>query len=205
MQTVKLEVESRETSGKGPARQMRLAGKVPANFYGRGVKNASLAVSPKALRVAVSGEMGVNSLLGLTIDGKEHACLLSEFQIHPVTRDILHVDFRKVEADRKVNVEVPLVFSGKPKGIVLGGKLRQVFGKVPVRCLPSQIPAQIEHDVTPLLLEDIVRVRDLSLPEGVEVRYRETQTLGGVYGNKKKAEEAEAAAAEADAAAAKKK
>lgn len=193
MQTVKLKADSRDTSGKGAARRMRANGLVPAVFYGRGAETRSLAVSPKALVEALSGELGKNSVLELDVDGTAVKALLADYQLHPVTRAVLHADFKAVVEDRPVQVEVPLEFVGKAKGIVMGGRLRQVFLKVPVTCLPSQIPAKITHDVTELNVEDIVRVSDLALPEGITVRLRPAQTLGGVYGNRKSAADEEEA------------
>jgi large subunit ribosomal protein L25 len=66
----------------------------------------------------------------------------------------------------------------------MGGKLRQVFLKLPVRCLPKDIPARLTHDVTELMIDDLVRVEQLELPEGVTVRLGPKQTLGGVYGGR---------------------
>ncbi len=202
METIKLNVEPRDKHGKGAARQLRSAGKAPAVFYGKDVGTLSVTVSPKELMEAVSGDMGINSLLGVELDGKQHVCLLADYQVHPVSRELLHADFMKVDDTRKVNVQVPLEFVGRAKGIVMGGRLRQVYRKLPVTCLPSNIPAKLTHDVSDLDIEDIVRVRDLQLPEGVEVRYAQAQTLGGVYGSRKKAtdeedEKAEGAKAEA--------
>lgn len=194
MQTVKLKADSRDTSGKGAARRLRASGLVPAVYYGRGAETRSLSVSPKALVEALSGELGKNSVLELEVDGTPVRALLADYQLHPVTRAVLHADFKAVVEDRPVQVEVPLEFAGKAKGIVMGGRLRQVFPKVPVTCLPGQIPAKITYDVSELNVEDIVRVSDLTLPDGVAVRLRPTQTLGGVYGNRKSAADEEEAA-----------
>src|SRR5690606_11995953 len=179
--------------GKGAARRLRSKGLVPAVFYGRGAENRPLAISPKALREAIAGEMGLNTVLELELDGASFKTLLAEYQLHPVTRDVLHADFLRVDDDLAVEVDVALVFQGKAKGIVMGGKLRQVFLKVPVRCLPSKIPAKLTYDVSDLDIDSIVRARDLSAPEGVELRLKPAQTLGGVYGSRRgqKGEEGE--------------
>jgi large subunit ribosomal protein L25 len=104
-----------------------------------------------------------------------------------------------------VNVEVPLEFVGKAKGIIMGGNVRQVFLKLPVRCLPANIPAKLTYDVSGLDVEDTVMVSELTLPQGVTVRLRPSQTVGGCFGNRRKAgddaEEETAAAAGGDAAA----
>jgi large subunit ribosomal protein L25 len=206
MEAIKVQAEERQASGKGNSRQLRTSGKIPAVFYGKGKGTTSLAVSPKELKAAVSGAFGVNTVIELEFGGQTHRTLLLDYQYHPVSRELLHADFYSFDEDRKVDVEVPLELTGKAKGIVLGGRLRQVFLKLPVRCRATDIPAKITHDVTELGVEDMFRVKDLALPSGVEVRYPANQTLGGVYGNRRRggeeegAEEGAAAAAPAAAA-----
>lgn len=202
MEAIKVQAEERQTNGKGAARQLRNVGKIPAVFYGKGKTTTSLAVSPKELKAAVSGAFGVNTVIELEFGGKTHRTLLLDYQYHPVTRDLLHADFYSFDEDRKVDVEVPLELTGKAKGIVLGGRLRQVFLKVPVRCRATDIPAKITHDVTELGVEDMFRVKDVVLPSGVEIRYPANQTLGGVYGNRRRAGEEEGEEGAAPAAAA---
>ncbi len=185
MQTIKLKAEIRNDRGKGAARQLRAGGLVPAVYYGRGAETVALTVSPKELREAMSGEMGKNALIELDLGGEPVKTLMTEYQVHPVTRDLLHADFLKVEDNREVDVEVPLVFVGKAKGTVMGGRLRQVFREVPVRCLPGNIPAKLTYDVTEMQIEDVLRAEALPLPEGVKIRLKPAQTLGGVYGSRR--------------------
>lgn len=187
MQTVKLQAQTRDQSGKGSARQLRRDGQIPGVFYGKGVPTRSLTLSPKELVEAVSGEMGLNVLIDLELDGQSYRSLVADYQYHPVTRQLLHADFRAINEQTPVNVEVPLELVGRAKGIVAGGKLQVVFRKVPIRCLPQQIPAKIVHDISELDIEQTFTVADLKLPEGVQVRYPAAQTLGGVYGSRKRA------------------
>ncbi len=191
MQTVKLETSTRPESGKGHARRLRQAGRIPAVLYGKGIATQSLSVEPKELEHAWAGELGQNVVLHLQIDGKEQAVQAVDYQVHPVTRALLHVDFQAVSESEPVLVQVPLEFVGKPKGLVMGGTLRKVYRKVPVKCLPSQIPARLAHDVSSLEIEDSVSVADLALPEGVSVSLPPNQRLGGVYGSRRRAGGAE--------------
>ncbi len=184
METVKLNAETREKNGKGAARQMRAKGLVPAVCYGRGSDTIALKVSPKALREALSGELGVNSIIELQLDGQSIRTMVADYQYHPVSRELLHADFKRIDDARAVKVDVPLELVGKAKGIVMGGRLRQVFRKVPISCLPNNIPAKLTFDVTELMIDDLIRVDQLKLPEGVEVRLKPAQTLGGVYGGR---------------------
>jgi large subunit ribosomal protein L25 len=204
METAKLQAENRLKSGKGVSRQLRLVGKIPAVFYGKDEPTRSLAVSPKALLAAMSGELGINQVIQLDIEGQTHLSIVADYQYHPVTRSLLHADFYKVDDTTLVDIEVPLEVTGKAKGLVVGGRLRTVFRKVPVRCLPQNIPAKVIHDVTDLDIEQHFTAGDLKLPEGVEVRIPKGQTLGGCYGHRKTAEDlAEEAKAETPAAAGK--
>lgn len=191
MQAIKLQAQERATSGKGAARQLRAAGQIPAIFYGKGKTTTALTVSPKDLKAAVTGEFGVNTVIELEFGGQSYPTLLVDYQYHPVTRELLHADFYNFDDERPVEVEVPLELVGKAKGIVLGGRLRQVFARLPIRCRAKNIPAKLTHDVSDLGVEDMFRVKDLTLPEGVEVRYPPNQTLGGVYGSRRKAGEEE--------------
>lgn len=197
METIKLQAESRTTSGKGNARRLRATGRIPAVVYGAKAEAKSLSVAPDELRTALSGEFGLNSLLNLEVDGTSTRVLLADYQMHPLSREMLHADFFAVREDVKLKIDVPLEFTGKPKGAVLGGRLRQVYRKVPVRCLPAHIPAKVAYDVTELMIDDTVRVSDLTLPEGVEVVYPQQQTLGGLYGARVRVEEEKTDAAEA--------
>lgn len=187
MESIKLQAEERQQGGKGVARRLRTAGKIPAVFYGKGKATRALAVSPKDLVAAVSGEFGVNGVIELSIGSESFQTVLRDYQYHPVTRELLHADFFSLDEQRPIEIQVPLELEGKAKGIILGGRLRQVFLKLPVRCLAKDIPAKIVFDVSDLGVDELFRVKDLTLPEGVEVLYPPNQTLGGVYGSRRQA------------------
>jgi large subunit ribosomal protein L25 len=169
MEPQTLNIETREERGKGPARQLRAAGSVPGVFYGRGVEPAAISMSPKQLRQLLGGSHGRNTLLQVTVAGTQHLALVKDIQVHPVTREIEHVDLYKVELDRTVDVKVPFTTAGRARGVVAGGELNKVFREVPVRCTPDKIPASIHYDVTNMDLGDLLKVKNLELPEGVSV------------------------------------
>ncbi|HEX2735578.1 MAG TPA: 50S ribosomal protein L25 [Polyangiaceae bacterium] len=200
METVKIKTESRNKTGKSVARDLRRRGLMPAVFYGPGVATRSLSVSPKELLEAVTGEYGLNRLLELDLADGAKKALLTDYQYHPVTRELLHADFVQVDDQREVNVDVPFELTGKAKGTVMGGTVRQVFLKLPVRCLPGNIPAKLTHDVSALDVDETVAVENLTLPAGVTIRLKATQTVGGCYGARRRPGDEEAEAAEAGAA-----
>ncbi|MCC6214314.1 MAG: 50S ribosomal protein L25 [Polyangiaceae bacterium] len=214
MELRKIEATPRTAAGKGGARRLRAEGKIPAVAYGAELAPESIAVSPRELVEVISSELGRNTPIELAVEGAaSRTVLVREYQYHPVSRELLHVDFMQIHLDRAVEVEVPLELTGKPQGIAKGGTLRQVYRKLPVACLPSLIPVKLTHDVTELDLDDTVTTAGLSLPAGVVVRLPPAQTLAAVVSESKRGAEGEgegegapgapaAAAAPADAKAA---
>jgi large subunit ribosomal protein L25 len=206
MSTNTLVATIRHQGGKGPSRRLRADGKIPAVAYGAQLPATALAVSPKELRRLLSGEHGLNTVVELEVDGKlKMHTLVVDYQIHPVTRAILHADFKKIDLDQTVDVEVTLELVGKSAGVTAGGELHQIFKKLPVRCRPAQIPVKLVHDMTAVELEQAAHVKDLKLPEGVEVLLPGERTIATVYTAKKRKDEEEAtpAAGAAPAAGAK--
>jgi large subunit ribosomal protein L25 len=203
MQTTKLNAETRTINGKGAMRRLRNNGKIPAVSYGKGIATEQIAVSPKEIVAILATERGRNTLIELEIPGgRNRQVLLADFQYHPVTRSLLHADFLEVQENQQVDVDVPFEVTGKPKGVVAGGILRQVYRKLPLSCIPSKIPVKITHDVTELDIDDAVAAKLLALPEGVTVRLPPEQTVVSVTTEKKKMDDAEAPAPGAAGAAA---
>ena len=194
MTTNTLVASLRPQGGKGPSRRLRAEGKIPAVAYGADIAATSLAVSPKELKRLLSSEHGLNTVVELEVDGKvKMHTLVVDYQVHPVTRAILHADFKKIDLDKPVDVEVALELVGKSVGVTAGGELHQIFKKLPVRCRPAQIPVKLVHDITELALDQAAHVKDLNLPEGVEVLLPPERTIATVYTAKKRKDEDEAA------------
>lgn len=196
MEAQTLSAEVRNESGKGPARQLRARGMIPAIFYGPGTEPTKLAVSPAALEKVLSGEYGRNQLIELATGSEKRLALVRDLAIDPVTRAILHADFYGVARDRKVNAIVPFDSQGRALGVQRGGFLRKLFRELPVRAFPQDVPSMIVVDVSNLDLGGVVRVQDLALPAGVEVTYpAERRVLLIDAKERKQAEEEEAAPA----------
>jgi large subunit ribosomal protein L25 len=203
MQIIKLTASQRQGNGKGGARKIRSSGKIPAIAYGRGQAARSLSVLPAELEQVLKSERGRNTVVELAVEGADKlTVLLREFQHHPLTRELLHADFVQIALDQPVTVDVPLEVTGKAAGVVLGGTLRQVYRKLPVRCLPEKIPVKLVTDVTALGLDEHIATKDLALPEGVEVLLPPGQTLVAIVHEKAPPEEEAAPAAGAGGAAA---
>jgi large subunit ribosomal protein L25 len=164
----RLEAVKRDTFGKNEARRLRARGHIPAVLYGGvavdGKPEATpIAVDPKALMGILRGESGVNTLIGLKVGSEDVKVLMREYQVDPLTRRLLHVDFYRIAMDKMLVVKVPVTVKGEAKGIKQqGGLLDIVHREVEVECLPSDIPEHIEVDVTDLMLGQAIRLRDVA-------------------------------------------
>src|SRR2546429_2098717 len=164
-QIVSLTASTRQSTGKGAARQARFRGEIPAVIYGRGRETQPLAVESKALEKALTGVEPASTIIELAVDGKTVRTLIREIQRHPVRPDIIHVDFYEIHAAEKVKLKVPVHLVGAPDGVRnAGGVLDQVTREVEIEVLPENIPDRVELDVNALKIGDSLHVRDLSIP-----------------------------------------
>lgn len=172
MEFIELKANVRTTTGKGPARALRRAGKVPAVLYGPKADTVLLSVGfidvEQALKKSAIGQVFVNLVIQNGNITARHA-MIKELQIHPVSRNYLHVDFYEIAMDRKIRVRVPVVTKGKPRGVELGGMLQVVRRELKVLCLPQEVPEAIEVDVTELDIGDSIHVEEIPLEGDVEI------------------------------------
>jgi len=198
-----LEAQVRDTFGKNEARRTRAAGRVPAVVYGAAsaAKTAertaqAIAVDPKALLKILHS--GANTLISLKVDGSESKVLVKEYQLDPITHAVLHADFFKVAMDKMIQVTIPVVVRGESKGVKQqGGILEFVRREIEVECLPADIPDHVEVDVTELMVNQGVRIRDVATsPKWKPVTDGETMLVHVILA---KAEESAAATTEAAA------
>ena len=197
-----IEAKSRNTSGKGPARRTRAEGLVPGTVYGKHLdKPFNIAVNGKELRAAINTPKKLNTVLGLKVDGKEHAVLVKDYQLEPVTKELLHADFIAVRENEQVKVKLPLVLTGKSIGVAEGGILSQMRRELEVWSLPGAIPLNIEVDVTPMKIASALHINDVKLPAGITVKTHVNFTIAVVTAPEvEKAAEPTTAAAAAPAA-----
>lgn len=171
MDQAELNVEVREKSGKGVARKLRVAGKLPAVVYGKDLEPTAITVDPKELDAAISGEAGANTLITLKgaaeLAGK--VVILKDADIHPLRRDMISADFHAINLTEKALFMVPVNIVGTAVGQKEGGTLQLVRNELEVYCLPTQVPQAIDIDVTALEIGDTVHIEEVVAPEGVEL------------------------------------
>lgn len=203
-----IEVFEREEQGKNASRRLRARKMIPAVVYGGGRDPVGVEVDPRPVEAVIASEKGRNSLIQLKVGGRElrRRVLLRDVQRHPVTEQLLHADFVRVEMDQVVSATVPIELVGTPLGVKdEGGAVDFVNRSIEVRCLPGDIPAVLQIDISGLHVGQHLEAADVPLPENIELLTAPTDTICTVYGKKAadaaaEAEEAEEAAAEEGAA-----
>lgn len=166
METVKIVGKKRDIGKKKHTRALRNSGAIPCVIYG-GEENVhfstvvndvkSLIYTPDFKKAEVE------------IDGTNHKCVVKEIQFHPVSDEVIHIDFQKLIPGKKVTAEIPMHIQGTAPGIIEGGVLRKKMRKIRVKSDAASLVHEIIVDVSALHLGDIARVSDLEKPEGVQI------------------------------------
>ena len=168
MAEVVLAAEVGRPVGSRAVRRLRREGKVPGVVYGHGTEPVPVSVVGRELRVALTGEAGVNQLLSLDTGSATYLTLAREMQRHPVAQTVTHVDFVIVRRDEVISADVPIVLVGEAIEVHHGdGLVEQQMFTLPINALPADIPSSLEADISELTIGGQVRVSDLTLPAGV--------------------------------------
>ena len=182
----KLNVDIRKEHGTSAARRARLQNKVPAVVYHSGVDAIPLSVDKISLNKALrTGQM----IFEVNVEDKDQFVLVKEIQYHPVTDEIIHIDFQKVKEDEKISLEVAVRSSGEAQGVKLGGLLVQMLNSVTIKCKPAEIPEFLEIDVTDMEMNTNLFVKDITLPSDVEMLTAEDIAVVSVQEPKQEKEE----------------
>jgi large subunit ribosomal protein L25 len=161
---------ARTDEGRGACRRMRRAGKAPGIVYGGTVAPQPIELDHNALFHAVRNEAFHSSILAMSIDGATTKVLLRDVQMHPFKNEILHVDFQRVDENRKIHMKVPLHFVNEdlsPAVKVSGALVSHVVNELAIACLPKDLPEFIEVDLSTLAVGQSLHVSGLKLPEGL--------------------------------------
>ena len=172
MSELTLRVERRETRGKNAARRLRALGSLPAVVYGDKLESVAIEVERKVVHRLLKEGGGENAVFLLELAGTDESrhAMIREMDIDPISRQIRHIDFQRVNLSRRVRVQVHIELVGEPEGVRNeGGVLDFISRHVELECLPTDIPQKLEVDVNELHIGQHVEAKDLELPEGVEL------------------------------------
>ncbi len=167
---IEISATSRTLQGTGASRRLRKAGRVPGIVYGSS-EPVMIDIDHNYLYHALRKEAFHASILTLDHDGKKEQVLLRDFQMHPFRQQVMHIDFERVLADRKIHMKVPLHFihADVAPGVKAGGVISHVLNELTIACLPADLPEFIEIDLIELSLGHSFHVSDVKLPKGMEV------------------------------------
>ena len=170
MEAPVLQAARRTRSGKGVARKIRAQGLIPAVFYGGG-ENIPLSLQPKELLKILSA--GENTIFQLEIEGEaaeDRKALVRDLQRDPLKETLLHADLYRISMDVEITVSVPLVLEGVSREVSdVGGVINQLLHEIEIQCLPSLIPHELTVDVAHLGIGEVLHVRDIPVPQGIQV------------------------------------
>ena len=168
MAEITLKATTGRALGTGPAKRLRVEGKIPGVVYGLDADPIPVTVEWKPLREALTTEAGLNALIDLDIEGDVALTVVKELQRHPIRGDVLHIDFLRVSADAEITVEVPIVLEGEAKAVLSdGGTVDQLLYALSINAKPADIPNEVTVDISGLEINGSIHVSDIALPKGV--------------------------------------
>jgi len=177
MQSVQVSGEVRENLGRKYSKATRREGSVPAVLYGDG-DPVHFTIKPLAVRDLIySPEF---KLAELTIAGKTYKCIVKDYQFHPVTDELRHIDFLALKDNHPVKVQVPVVFEGTSPGVRGGGKLQVAVRRVKIKTTPENLVDKLVLDISELELGSAIRVRDIEEIKGVQIMNPPGQPIASV-------------------------
>jgi len=167
---VEISASVRNTSGKGPMRQLRMTGKTPGVVYGGGAAAQNIQLDTKTLMVQLLEFYRKNTIVTLKVEGaSEKKVMVGEVQTDPVRDTLIHVDFCEIDLEKERAFTVPVVLKGKAKGIDLGGQMIVGCTKVVLVGKPLDIPDECIVDVAPMAIGDEIKCSAITLPENVKM------------------------------------
>lgn len=169
MEKFVLNVLERERKGKGAARQLRSEGFIPCIIYKSG-QSAPIQIASKEILPFMNIATREKLFVTLKFNEGEKQAILQDYQVDPITGNLLHVDFMEVSATEKIRVTVPVVLMGEPIGVRQDkGVLQHGISEIEIEAIPEKIPGHIEVDVSQLEVGDAIHVRDIKFEEGIKV------------------------------------
>jgi len=174
MEEIILEIQPREEIGKSKVKEIRGKGFIPAVIYSEGKKSQAIKVSHRQLWQLMHQHRIETMVINLQMQDdkkqKSKPCLIKEMQYDPVKGDIIHVDFNEISLTKVIKVNIPIVSKGEPIGVKQeGGSLEHILWEAEIECLPTDIPKDIEVDVSQLKMGDSIHIKDITFPSNIKV------------------------------------
>lgn len=198
---ITIAAEPRSTRGKNEARRLRVSMKIPAVVYGTGKDPVAVSVSPKEVNKILHSSSGVNTIFNLDIPGVENTpVMVVDWQHDPIRNNLLHIDLKRIDLSKRLNVKVPVHTTGDPIGVKQQGGLYEIITReIEIECLPDEIPEHFEVNVAAMTLGQSLRASQVELTGSMKLVSSPDQVISHVIAVRGSAEET-AAEGEAKAA-----
>ena len=175
----KIDINKRTNTGKKSVKQVRREGNIPGVYYSPTSKNSTpIFISQSEYQEAVKSGARI---FNISVEGKKQNVLFKSVQYHPVTEQVLHIDFYGIRMDKPVNIKIPVKLTGDSIGVIEeGGVLNQASNEIEIQCLPADIPEFVETDISELNLGDSINVGSIDLDEKVTLITPEDTVLASI-------------------------
>lgn len=187
---IKIEAGKRTLGKKSDRKDLRKDFIIPGIMYGQGVEGTPIQFNAPDFMKAYKQSIGELAIFNIVVDGQEHRCILKDKQIHPVRRDILHVDFLLLNPGHEVSLSLPIKFVGEAAGAKQGGIVDIIVRNLNIACLPKDIPEDVEVDISALEIGDSLHIKDIKIPN-VKIKDSEDVTTVVVHDKNKVTEKVE--------------
>jgi len=177
---VRLDVTKREMGKKSDRKNLRKNGFIPDVINGDGAEGICITLTEGPFMAAFKKSFALVTFFDMNVDGQEYHTIVKEYQIHPVSRKVVHVDFLLLRADKEVELKIPIDFVGEPIGLKKSGRLETLVRAIKVSCLPGNAVEKLKVDISHLHLAEKIRISDVKA-EGINILTNSMTTLAVVH------------------------
>ena len=174
---IKINAEKRELGKRSDLTELRKEGFIPGIIYGAGQEGIKIAFNARDYTREYKKSIGAVAFFDITIDGKTYKTFIKEKQIHPLTREIVHIDFLELHKGKPITIDVPINFTGEALGTKEGGVFEIIHRVIQVTCLPKDIPDEISFDISSMNIGDSIHVSDLNVSEDMNIELTDEITI----------------------------
>jgi len=177
---IKIEAKKRVIGKKSDMTNLRANGLIPAVIYGEGKVGINISLEKISFMKAYRTSIGGMAFFEINVEGEEVTTILKEKQVHPTSREFMHIDFIELHKGQEITVHIPITVVGDAAGVAEGGLLEVLHHDIEITCLPKDIPEEIVIDVTELAIGKAIHLIDLNLPENFKTSLPDATTFVAV-------------------------
>jgi len=174
---IKINAEKRDLGKRSDLTELRKEGFIPGIIYGEGQEGMKIAFNARDYTREYKKSIGAVAFFDITVDGKTYKTFIKEKQIHPLTREVVHIDFLELHKGKPITIDVPINFTGEALGIKEGGVFEIIHRVIQVTCLPKDIPDEIRFDISEMNIGDSIHLRDLDISEDMNTDLSDDITI----------------------------